>query len=234
MLWRWWRCSGASATWRAPGPETICTELRTIHHRHSRRPADALASKGQTRANGAARRPRQRACGHRRWSPPRRTQAAFATPDACTHLQRHARRLCAVEINSSFYRPHQRATYARWAEGTPATFRFSVKLPRAITHAARLARCDALLKAFVEQVQGLGPRLGCLFMQLAPSLAMAPSRWSPGTPARSGEEMLAMVTPWQLAVLKVVATPVKLGLLTRSPLYFGAHTFHTSLRKIYI
>lgn len=108
------------------------------------------------------------------WSLPRTAQAAFAGPDAGTHLQRYARRLGVVEINSSFYRPHQRTTYARWAEGTPATFRFSVKLPRAITHTARLVHCDALLEDFLEQVQGLGPRLGCVLVQLPPSLAMEP------------------------------------------------------------
>jgi uncharacterized protein YecE (DUF72 family) len=108
------------------------------------------------------------------WSLPRMAQTAFAGPEAGTHLQRYARRLGAVEINSSFYRPHQRATYARWAEGTPATFRFSVKLPRAITHTARLAQCDALLEDFFDQVQGLGTRLGCLLVQLPPSLALEP------------------------------------------------------------
>ncbi|WP_440106547.1 DUF72 domain-containing protein [Acidovorax sp. BL-A-41-H1] len=108
------------------------------------------------------------------WNLPRQTQDAFAGPGTGTHLQRYALRLGAVEINSSFYRPHQRATYARWAGGTPGTFRFSVKLPRAITHTARLAQCDALLEDFCDQVQGLGTRLGCLLVQLPPSLALDP------------------------------------------------------------
>ena len=37
-----------------------------------------------------------------------------------THLQRYASRFDAVEINSSFYRPHATATYARWAGQVPA------------------------------------------------------------------------------------------------------------------
>ena len=44
-----------------------------------------------------------------------------------------------VEINSSFYRPHAFATYARWAASTPDGFRFAVKVPRTITHEAGFA-----------------------------------------------------------------------------------------------
>ncbi|PIL39009.1 hypothetical protein CR103_15140 [Massilia psychrophila] len=45
-----------------------------------------------------------------------------------SHLERYGWRLTAVEINSSFYRPHQPKTYARWGDGVPASFRFLVKL----------------------------------------------------------------------------------------------------------
>ncbi|MEO5659933.1 MAG: DUF72 domain-containing protein [Polaromonas sp.] len=103
------------------------------------------------------------------WSLPRALWPEF--PEAGTHLQRYAARLNAVEINSSFYRPHQAATYARWAASVPQHFRFSVKLPRTITHQLRLRDCDALLDTFVAQVGGLGKRLGCLLVQLPPSLA---------------------------------------------------------------
>ena len=41
------------------------------------------------------------------------------------HLERYARRLSAAEINSSFYRPHQRKTYERWAASVPDDFRFA-------------------------------------------------------------------------------------------------------------
>jgi uncharacterized protein YecE (DUF72 family) len=37
-------------------------------------------------------------------------------PGAGSHLERYARVLPAVEINSSFYRPHRAATYARWRD----------------------------------------------------------------------------------------------------------------------
>ena len=109
------------------------------------------------------------------WSLPRASPPPFTTgadSPAEPHLARYARQLTAVEINSSFYRPHQRATYQRWAAATPAGFRFCVKLPRSITHDARLKNSEALLQTFLEQASGLGDRLGCLLVQLPPSLAL--------------------------------------------------------------
>ena len=103
------------------------------------------------------------------WSIPAVYAAAF--PEGGTHLARYGARLTAVEINSSFYRPHQRKTYERWAASVPADFHFSVKLPRTITHDRRLAGCDALLARFVGEASGLGEKLGVLLVQLPPSLA---------------------------------------------------------------
>jgi uncharacterized protein YecE (DUF72 family) len=91
-------------------------------------------------------------------------------PDEGSILERYASRLPAVEVNSSFYRPHRPSTYARWADSVPAAFRFSVKMPKAITHEARLIGTAALLDAFIGEVSALGPRLGCLLVQLPPSL----------------------------------------------------------------
>jgi uncharacterized protein YecE (DUF72 family) len=92
-------------------------------------------------------------------------------PGEGTHLQRYALRFRGVEINSSFYRPHRRATYIRWANSTPPDFRFSVKLPRQITHENRLAGDRALVETFLEQASGLGNKLGVLLVQLPPSLS---------------------------------------------------------------
>lgn len=103
------------------------------------------------------------------WSLPRETWPEF--PEAGSHLERYAARFNAVEINSSFYRPHQPATYGRWAESVPADFRFSVKLPKTITHEKRLRDVENLLDGFLPQVTSLGGKLGCLLVQLPPSLA---------------------------------------------------------------
>lgn len=76
-----------------------------------------------------------------------------------------------MEINSTFHRPHRAATFERWAASVPRAFRFSIKLPRTITHDQRLARSAPLLDAFLTALAPLGPRLGCLLVQLPPSLA---------------------------------------------------------------
>jgi uncharacterized protein YecE (DUF72 family) len=80
----------------------------------------------------------------------------------------------AVEINSSFYRPHRAATYARWAESVPEGFRFSVKIPKAVTHGLRLVGCAGHLDEFLPPVQALGDKLGCLLVQLPPKLELEP------------------------------------------------------------
>jgi uncharacterized protein YecE (DUF72 family) len=94
-------------------------------------------------------------------------------PPGGSHLERYARHLNAVEINSSFYRPHRRATYQRWAQSVPNGFRISVKVPKAITHEARLVDCGALLDRFIDEVTGLGDRLGVLLVQLPPKAVLS-------------------------------------------------------------
>lgn len=103
------------------------------------------------------------------WNIPRGSARRF--PADGTHLQRYAQRLTCTEINSSFYRPHSHTTYRRWADSTPDDFRFAVKIPRAITHDARLARSEAALEQFLHDTDGLGSKRGPLLVQLPPSLA---------------------------------------------------------------
>ncbi len=103
------------------------------------------------------------------WTLPGAHASAF--PRDGSHLQRYSAVFAAVEINSSFYKSHRRETYERWARSVPATFRFSVKLPKEITHTLRLRRSARLLDDFFEQTGGLGRRLGAVLVQLPPSLA---------------------------------------------------------------
>ncbi|MET0231420.1 MAG: DUF72 domain-containing protein [Rhodanobacteraceae bacterium] len=103
------------------------------------------------------------------WSLPRGVASSFA--ESGSHLQRYATVFDAVEINSSFYRAHRPETYARWAAAVPSGFRFSVKLPREITHDLRLRACAKPLRKFLGEIEGLGARLGCVLIQLPPSFA---------------------------------------------------------------
>ena len=103
--------------------------------------------------------------------------AGWSVPASCrdriggtgSHLERYSGALCAVEIDSSFYRPHRRATYERWAGVTPRDFRFSVKVPKALTHATDFDR--STVDRFFEEVAGLGSKLAVLLVQLPPSKA---------------------------------------------------------------
>lgn len=103
------------------------------------------------------------------WTIPREHARLF--PDAGSQLERYARVLPAVEINSSFKRRHRPSTYRRWAESVPPDFRFSVKMPREVTHDRRLVDVESPLVEFLEGVRELGPALGPLLVQLPPSLA---------------------------------------------------------------
>lgn len=103
------------------------------------------------------------------WALPRQVRDLF--PPGASNLERYAARFDAVEINSSFYRPHRPATYARWAASVPDDFRFSVKLPRAISHEARLRDCAASVSRFAGEIAALGVKRGPVLVQLPPRLA---------------------------------------------------------------
>lgn len=106
------------------------------------------------------------------WSLPGSEKRNF--PKQGTHLERYAAVFPAVEINSSFYRPHRAVTYARWRDSVPDAFRFSVKMPRTITHHRRLHDIDDELHLFLGSAGHLEKKLGCLLVQLPPSLKFDP------------------------------------------------------------
>jgi uncharacterized protein YecE (DUF72 family) len=103
------------------------------------------------------------------WTIP--TSAAEWFPAEGTSLQRYSSRFGGVEINSSFHRPHRASTWAKWAESVPEDFRFSVKMPKTISHQAKLVDCAPLVETFLEEVSGLGRKLAVLLLQLPPKLA---------------------------------------------------------------
>jgi uncharacterized protein YecE (DUF72 family) len=102
------------------------------------------------------------------WSIPKAFASGF--PLDGSHLERYAQVLSGVEINSSFYRPHQPKTYARWAASVPDGFRFAVKAPQEITHKRKLRDSESVLEDFLDQTSRLGAKRGPLLFQLPPSL----------------------------------------------------------------
>ena len=91
-------------------------------------------------------------------------------PPGRFRLERYAKRLPATEVNSTFHRAHRLSTWQRWAELTGPSFRFSVKVPREVTHELRLRDAGAALRKFLAEITTLGPKLGPLLVQTPPSL----------------------------------------------------------------
>jgi uncharacterized protein YecE (DUF72 family) len=79
----------------------------------------------------------------------------------------------AVEVDSTFHATPAESTVRRWAEATPAGFRFACKLPRQITHMCRLRDCTGELNSFLRAIEPLGPKLQVILIQLPPSLTPA-------------------------------------------------------------
>ena len=103
------------------------------------------------------------------WTLPKHSAALFA--EEGSHLERYASRLSFVEVNSSFHRPHRGSTWERWARSVPQDFRFAVKMPKSITHEAKLVNTGARLLPFFDEISGLGGKLGPVLVQLPPKLA---------------------------------------------------------------
>ena len=108
------------------------------------------------------------------WSLPREAQRRF--PGEGTHLERYARVFPCVEINSTFHRPHRASTFARWAASVPAGFRFALKMPKSITHEAKLAGTRSLVEGFLADIEPLGTAADCLLVQLPPKLEFVARR----------------------------------------------------------
>jgi uncharacterized protein YecE (DUF72 family) len=102
------------------------------------------------------------------WSIPKSVANRF--PEMGSGLECYAAVFNGVEINSTFYRHHQKKTFARWASAVPEHFRFAVKIPREITHEARLRNIGPLFDVFVDEIFALEGKLGPLLCQLPPSL----------------------------------------------------------------
>ena len=88
-------------------------------------------------------------------------------------LQLYAEYFAAVEVDSTFHAAPAENSVRRWAEATPANFRFTCKLPRQITHICRLRDCAAELNSFLCAIEPLGSKLQVILIQLPPSLTPA-------------------------------------------------------------
>lgn len=159
-------------------PRCLTANTKLINHGYG---SNGLAFSLRVKLRGARTHP-PGACGVRLpveavvgtagWGIGRADAAAF--PEAGTALERYSRVFGGVEVNSSFYRSHRASTWARWAASVPEHFRFAVKLPKAITHQAKLVDVDSPVKMFGEEVAPLGGKLAVVLVQLPPKLGFEP------------------------------------------------------------
>src|SRR5918997_5855164 len=85
-------------------------------------------------------------------------------------LEYFMERFQTVEINNAFYRLPPKETFEKWRARTPDDFVFAVKANRYLTHIKRLKESDEIVARYMENVVGLGPKLGPILIQLPPNL----------------------------------------------------------------
>ncbi|QQE08427.1 DUF72 domain-containing protein [Cupriavidus sp. ISTL7] len=99
--------------------------------------------------------------------PPKLTQAR--------ELEFASSRLTAIEINSTYHGTQKRASFIKWKEQTPDDFVFSVKASRFATNRRVLAEAGESVERFLDSgITELGPKLGPIVWQFAPSKAFEP------------------------------------------------------------
>lgn len=108
----------------------------------------------------------------------RHWQGVFYPPElkSAEWLSFYIRHFTTLELNVTFYRQVRPSTFQKWYDAVPEGFRFSVKMPRFITHIRRLDVDVDTLDKFFERVRGLADKLGVVLIQLPPSLKFDPAR----------------------------------------------------------
>lgn len=82
----------------------------------------------------------------------------------------YAERFGTVEINNTFYRMPETSVVESWKTQVPASFRFVLKAPQAITHRKRLKGAEDDTEMFLEAAAVLGKQRGPLLFQLPPNM----------------------------------------------------------------
>ncbi len=90
---------------------------------------------------------------------------------AARFLSHYAGRLNSVEVNYTFRRTASEELLLRWAEATPADFRFAVKAHQRITHIKRLRDAAEVTAEFLASLEPLrkAKKLGPVLFQLPPN-----------------------------------------------------------------
>jgi uncharacterized protein YecE (DUF72 family) len=92
-------------------------------------------------------------------------------------FEHYAARFDTVEINNSFYRLPERATFAAWSRRAPVRFVFAVKASRFLTHMKKLKDPEEPLDRLFSRMRALGRHLGPVLYQLPPGFKVNVDRF---------------------------------------------------------
>jgi uncharacterized protein YecE (DUF72 family) len=89
------------------------------------------------------------------------------------HLAYYAKRFNGLEIDSTFYGIPKASTVKRWHDVTPESFKICPKMPRAITHEARLVEVADMTQEFLGRMRLLEDKLGPILINFPPDFSQA-------------------------------------------------------------
>lgn len=91
-------------------------------------------------------------------------------------LEYAAQNLTSIEVNGTFYGTMKPASFRKWASESPDGFVFSLKGPRYAVNRRVLAEAGDSINRFLESgITELGPKLGPLLWQFAPTKKFDPA-----------------------------------------------------------
>ena len=93
-------------------------------------------------------------------------------------FEHYAARFGTVEINNSFYRLPEQATFAAWARRAPPGFVFAVKASRFLTHMKKLKDPEEPIERLFSRMRALGGHLGPVLYQLPPGWTVDVERFA--------------------------------------------------------
>ncbi|WP_232611247.1 DUF72 domain-containing protein [Photobacterium phosphoreum] len=130
-------------------------------------------------------------------------------------LAHYAEVFNSVEGNTTFYATPSMTTVQKWHDATPDHFRFTFKLPQAITHQQQLRHCDQAVADFLSTMQVLEPKTGMWKIQL---------------PAQFGPDVLPVLAQF----LDRLPSHLTTGVEVRHPEFFTKGAAEQALNRLLI
>jgi uncharacterized protein YecE (DUF72 family) len=90
-------------------------------------------------------------------------------------LALYARRFSSVEVDTTFYGRPRESTVDTWRDAVSEEFRFTLKVPREVTHRRRFEDAEQVFTLFVDRVRKLGTRLGAILIQCPRDFSPTPA-----------------------------------------------------------